>query len=101
MFASGGYFTGGIAFAGGGVGFNVSSRVGVSGSLSHAWSNTMVNGVVPTRTDLSGGASLALTSHFSIFGSVSHTLATSDANSAGTTVVAGVSIVASPWGSRP
>jgi hypothetical protein len=101
IFGSGGYFSGGIAFAGGGVGFNVASRVAVSASLSHAWSNTAVSGVIPRRTDLSGGASLALTSHVSIFGSVSRTIATSDANSAGTTVAAGVSILASPATSRP
>jgi len=101
LFASGGYFTGGIAFAGGGVGFNVFSRVGVSASLSHAWSNTAVNGVLPARTDVSGGASLGFTSHVSVFGSVSRTIATSDANSAGTTVAAGVSIFASPASSRP
>jgi hypothetical protein len=95
LFASGGCFTGG------GVGFNVSSRIGVSASLSHAWSNTAVNGVLPRRTEVSGGASLGLTSHVSVFGSVSRTIATSDANSAGTTVAAGVSIFASPASSRP
>ena len=98
IFASGGYFTGGIGFAGGGVAVNMSSRIAVSASLSHAWSNTMVN---PTRTDLSGGASLALMSHFGVFGSVSRTIATSDANSAGTTIAVGVSIFASPASSRP
>jgi hypothetical protein len=101
LFTSVGYFTGGIAFAGGGVGFNVSSRVGISASLSHAWSNTVVNGVLPTRTDAAGGLSLGLTSHVSVFGSVSQTIATSDTNSAGTTVVAGLSIFASPASSRP
>jgi len=101
IFASGGYFTGGIAFAGGGVAVNVSSHVAVSASLSHAWSNTMTNGVFPKRTDLSGGASVALTSHFGVFSSVSRTIATTDANSAGTTVAAGMSIFVSPASSRP
>jgi len=101
IFASGGYFSGGVAFAGGGVGVTISSRVAVSASLSHAWSNTAVNGILPTRTDVSGGASLALSSHFAVFGSVSRTIATSDVNSAGTTVAAGVSIFASPTPSRP
>jgi len=101
LFGSGGYFTGGIAFVGGGAGLTVSSRVGVSASLSHAWSNTAVNGVLPARTDLSGGMSLALTSHVSVFGSVSQTIATSDASSAGTTIAAGVSLYASPAASRP
>jgi hypothetical protein len=101
LFASGGYFTGGIGFVGAGVGVSVSSRVGVSASLSHAWSNTLMNGVLPTRTELSGGASWTLTSHFSVFGSFSQTIATSDANSAGTTVVAGLSIFASNASSRP
>jgi hypothetical protein len=100
LFASGGYFTGGIGFVGAGVGVSVSSRVGVSASLSHAWSNTAVNGVLPSRTDVSGGASMTLLSHVGVFASVSHTVATSDANSAGTTVVAGVSISASVT-SRP
>jgi hypothetical protein len=101
LFASGGYFTGGVGFVGAGVGVSVSSRVGVSASLSHAWSNTAVNGVLASRTDVSGGASLALTSHVGVFASVSHTVATSDANSAGTTSAVGVSISASPTSSRP
>jgi hypothetical protein len=101
VFASAGYFSGGIGFAGGGVSADVSPRVMVSGSLSHAWTGATTTAPAVTRTDLSGGAALALTSHIGFFGSVSQTVSTTDASGAGTTVVAGVSILAGPSASRP
>jgi hypothetical protein len=101
VFASAGYFSGGIEFAGGGVSLDVSSRVMVSVSLSHAWAGATTTDPATMRTDLSGGASLALSSHIGVFGSISQTVGTTDANGAGTTVLAGVSILAGPSASRP
>jgi hypothetical protein len=101
VFASAGYFSGGIGFAGGGVSVDVSPRVMMSGSLSHAWTGATTTNPAATRTDLSGGGSFALTSHFGLFGSIGQTVATTDASGAGTTVVAGVSILAGPSASRP
>ena len=98
VFASAGYFSGGIGFVGGGVSVDVTPRLTLSASLSHAWSGSTTSPVVagsePTRTEISGGASVSLSSHFAVFGAISQTIATTDANGAGLTAVAGVSVLA-------
>lgn len=105
LFASAGYFSPGIGFAGGGVGVQASPRVALSGSFSHAWSSdsstTAAGGAAPIRTELSGGASIVVTSRVGVFGSIGHTIATTDANGAGLTVIGGVSFLAGPIASRP
>lgn len=85
LFASGGYFSGGIGFAGGGVGVQASSRVMLSGSFSHAWSSgtsttsitsatgtvtTLTSDVTNTRSEVSAGLSIAVAPHVGVFGSV-------------------------------
>lgn len=101
-YAGGGFFSQGIRFAGGGVSVAASSRVTLSGSVSHAWASASAAFVDATaasdRTELFGGASVALTTHVGVFGSIGHTLATTDANGAGLTIVGGVSFVAAPAG---
>lgn len=104
VFASAGYFSGGIGFAGGGIGVQASPHVMISGSFSHAWTSdaaVTAASVTPTRSELSAGASIAMTSHAGIFGSIGHTIATTDANGAGLTVVVGLSLLGGPSGSRP
>ncbi len=116
LFASGGYFSGGIGFAGGGVGVQASSRVMISGSLSHAWSSgtstttitsgtgtltTITTDVTNTRSEVSGGLSISVAPHVGVFGSVGHTIGTTDANGAGLTIVGGLSLLGSSSGSRP
>ncbi|MBI3494163.1 MAG: hypothetical protein HY047_20650 [Acidobacteria bacterium] len=104
VFASAGYFSGGIGFAGGGIGVQAAPRVALSGSFSHAWTSdasTATAGVTPVRTELSGGASIAVTPRVGVFGSIGHTIATADANGAGLTIVGGVSLLAGPIGSQP
>ena len=101
MFASAGYFSGGVGFAGGGVSVDVTRHVALSGSVSYAW--VAAGATVPTpstlgtdRTEVSGGASYAFGSHAAIFGSIGQTIGTTDANGAGMTVVGGILIVGQP-----
>lgn len=105
LFASAGYFSGGIGFVGGGLGVQTSPRVTLSGSFSHAWSSetpaTATTGATPVRTELSGGGSIVVTSRVGVFGSIGHTIATTDANGAGVTVIGGVSFLTGPIGFRP
>ena len=116
LFASGGYFSGGIGFAGGGIGVQASPRVMISGSFSHAWSSgtsttpvtsatgtvtTLTADVTNTRSEVSAGLSLSVAPHVGVFGSVGHTLGTTDGNGAGLTIVGGLSILGGFSGSRP
>ena len=99
VFASAGYFSGGIGFVGGGVSVDVTPRLSLSTSLSHAGStNDPTSPLLPnnetTRTEISGGASVSIATHLAVFGAISQTIATTDANGAGLTVVAGVSVLA-------
>jgi hypothetical protein len=98
VFASGGYFSGGIGFVGAGVGVDVHPRISLSGTLSRAWSSDSVGATTTIpgtdRTEIVGGAAFNLTSHVAIFGSIGQTIATSDANGAGTTLVGGLLFVA-------
>ena len=43
-----------------------------------------------------GGAAFSVTPHVSVFGSLGHTIATADANGAGTTVACGLSLLVLP-----
>ncbi|MBI3403691.1 MAG: hypothetical protein HY048_19935 [Acidobacteria bacterium] len=116
LFASGGYFSGGIGFAGGGIGVQASPRMMISGSFSHAWSSgtsttsvTSATGtatpattdVTNTRSEVFAGLSIAVAPHVGVFGSVGRTIGTTEANGAGLTIVGGVSLLAGPSGSRP
>ncbi len=97
-FASGGYFSGGVGFAGGGISVDITSHVALSGSLSHSWvTSTASAAALPApgsdRTDISAGASYAFGAHAAVFGSIAQTVATTDANGAGMTLVAGILIV--------
>jgi hypothetical protein len=98
FYASGGWFSRGVWFAGAGAGMQVAPRVGVSASFSHSWTGPidLTGGVPRDRTELSGGVAYALVPHVSVFGSLGHTIATLDENGAGTTVSGGVSIYISP-----
>jgi hypothetical protein len=97
VFASGGYFSGGIGFVGAGIGVDVNPRISLSGTLSRAWSSDSAGTTTilgSDRTEIVGGAAFNLTSHVAIFGSVGQTIATSDANGAGMTFVGGLLFVA-------
>jgi len=94
LYASGGYFSRGIWFAGVGAGFQATQRVGLSISFSRAWAKpdqAVAAGTARNRNEISSGVSYSLTSKISVFGSVGHTVQTLDDNGAGTTVSGGIS----------
>jgi hypothetical protein len=93
IFSSAGYFSGGAWFAGGGVGGHVTNRLGVSASFSRAWTVSADRTLGRSRNELSGGTAFSVTPHVSVFGSIGRTIATTDADGAGTTVSAGLSLV--------
>jgi hypothetical protein len=97
IFASTGFFTGGVWFAGGGVGVQATPRVSVSASLTRAWSSGATDG---DRRELSGGVGFAATPRLSLFGSVSRTIATLDQDGAGTSVTGGVLVLIAPAAAR-
>jgi hypothetical protein len=103
VFASGGGFSPGIWFGGGGVSVQATSQIAVSGSFSRAWSNasTSTLAVSSSRQELSGTIAYSPTSQVSLFGSVGHTIATTDENGAGATVSGGVVFVIAPKASTP
>jgi hypothetical protein len=102
VFASGGGFSPGIWFAGGGVGMRATSHVALSGSFSRAWASGSTNTLVESRRhELSGTLAYSPTPQVSLFGSVGRTISTTDENGAGTTVSGGVVFVIEPKTSTP
>jgi len=91
MFAATGIFSRGAWFAGGGAGFQASPRVGVSLSFTRSWAPTDLAGVNRDRRELSGGVSYFVKPQIGIYGSVGHTIATTDENGAGMSISGGVS----------
>jgi len=102
IYASTGYFSPGIWYAGAGIGRAVSDRIGVSTSFSHAWATSPAssagtpNLARPSRNELSGGASYDLKSNIALFGSISRTLGVAAEQGAGTTLGFGLSWSAAP-----
>lgn len=93
-YASSGYFSPGVWFAGAGIGTQLGSRIGAAVSFSHAWSSSVVDTLLaaPRRNDLSTGISMALTPNVGMFGSVGRTFKTDAQFGAGTTVSLGLSL---------
>jgi hypothetical protein len=96
VFASTGFFSRGAWFAGGGVGFEATPRVGVSAAFTRSWARADVSGVTRDRRELSGGVAYSATPRLAVFGSLGHTIATTDENGAGATVAAGVTFLLAP-----
>jgi hypothetical protein len=96
VFASTGFFSRGVWFAGGGAAIQARPRLGMSLSFSRAWAGDALTGLSRDRRDLSGGASYVVRPQMAVFGSIGRTIATSDADGAGTTVSGGVSFVLGP-----
>jgi hypothetical protein len=104
VYGSSGYFSPGVWFAGAGAGTQVKGRVGVSVSFSRAWSTSPLADPLiesPKRNELSGGASIDLTPHIGLFGSIGQTIATSPQNGAGRTFAIGMSVTAAAAPARP
>lgn len=96
FFGSGGYFSQGVWYVGGGIGASVAPRLGVYTSVSHSWSRASVDlgGIAaPSRTDFSTGASFEAASRVGIYGALGHTIATAPEHGAGLTMSGGVSFI--------
>jgi hypothetical protein len=96
VFASTGFFTGGVWFAGGGAGVQVSRRNAMALSFSRSWVNDELTGLSRTHAEISGSASYLVRPQMAVFGSLGQTIATSDADGAGTTVSGGVTFLLTP-----
>jgi hypothetical protein len=96
MFAATGFFSRGAWFAGGGAGVQATPRVGLSMSFTRSWAKTDTAGVTRDRRELSGGISYFATPQFGLYGSVGHTIATTDDNGAGMSVSVGVTFLLTP-----
>jgi hypothetical protein len=93
MFAATGFFTRGAWFAGGGAAFQPTPRTGASMSFTRSWATTEIEGVHRDRRELSGGVSYFLKPQIGVYGSVGHTIATTDDNGAGMSVSCGVTFL--------
>ena len=101
LYASSGYFSPGIWYAGAGFGKPITDRIGVSLSFSHAWATTSAPaGSAPIdatrRNEISGGGSYDFTPNVSLFGSLGRTIGVAAQDGAGTTLSFGVSLTAGP-----
>lgn len=96
FYASSGYFSPGVWYIGGGLARQVATRIGVAVSLSRAWSSSTLDPTAPalTRNDLSGSASYDFTPHFGAYGSIGHTVGTTEESAAGMTVSGGITLTA-------
>jgi len=100
MFAATGFFTRGAWFAGGGTGFQLTPDMGASISFTRSWATTDVDGLRRNRSEVSGGVSYFLTSQVAVYGSLGHTIATSDENGAGMSVGGGVTFLLTPGATK-
>jgi hypothetical protein len=96
VFASTGFFTGGVWFAGGGGGVQVSRKSAIALSFSRAWVNDALTGTLRARGEISASASYLVRPQMAVFGSLGQTIATADADGAGTTVSGGVTLLLNP-----
>ena len=101
MFATTGFFTRGAWFAGGGTSFQLTPRIGASMSFTRSWAKTDVEGVRRDRRELSGGLSHFIKPQIGVYGSVGHTIATTDDNGAGVSVSGGVTLLLTPGMTKP
>jgi hypothetical protein len=93
---SGGYFSRGALFGAGAIEVELSKRVWATGSLSHSYSTrrddlSAALGLHKSRTDVSGGVSVALRPEVSVYGGLGRTISARDDNSATLSMTAGVS----------
>ena len=102
IYASSGYFSPGIWFAGAGVGRAVGDRAGVSMSFSHAWATSPETSLDatrlsdPRRSEITGGASYDVRPHLAVFGSIGRTIGIAADDGAGTTVGFGMAVSVAP-----
>lgn len=98
IYASSGYFSPGIWYAGAGIGRAVGDRLGVSMSFSHAWATSSASSLEvrslagPRRSEISGGASYDLKPNIAVFGSMGRSIGIAAEDGAGTTLGFGLSL---------
>jgi hypothetical protein len=102
VFGTAGYFSRGAVFASGAIEAALTDRAWLTGTISrsHSLEDDALSealGLSPTRTDVTVGASTALTPAFSVFGSVGRTISRTDANSAALFFTGGVSVSFAAW----
>lgn len=94
-FVSGGGFTPGVWFIGGGLGAQVTKSVGLATQVSQSRTSKTADGSITVRHELSASAAYTAVPRLSVFGSISRTFATSDQNGAGTTLSGGLVVLLS------
>jgi len=95
IYGGAGYFSRGVWFVGGGAGARATPKTYVSVSYSRSWRSPAAADLgQPSggRNDVTGSAAFELRSNISAFASLSRTIATADANGAGTSVSFGLSV---------
>lgn len=95
-FGSAGYFSRGALFAGAGVERALSDTLWVVGTITQSHSTrtdelSAALGLAQTRTDVTGGATVAVTPNVAVFGSVGRTISRQDLNSTTVFFTTGVS----------
>jgi len=96
LFASTGFFSHGVWFAGGGAGFQVTPKVGTSLSFTRSWVTGGTEAISRDQQELSGGVSYLVKSQAAVYAALGRTIATTDDNGAGTTISAGVTFLLTP-----
>jgi hypothetical protein len=96
VFASTGFFSHGVWFAGGGVAFQTTPKVGTSFSLTRSWVRADTTGVSRDRQEISAGVSYLVRPQIAVYGALGQTIATTDDNGAGTTISGGVTFLLTP-----
>jgi hypothetical protein len=96
-YGSSGYFSRGAVFASGAIELAVSNRAWVTGSLSQSHSTSRDDlsdamGLSSDRTDVSGGAGVAVANAITAFGSIGRTISRQDASSSKVFVTGGLSL---------
>ena len=96
VFASTGFFSHGVWFAGGGVGFQTTPKIGTSFSFTRSWVGADTTGVSRDRQEISGGVSYLVRPQIAVYGALGRTIATTDDNGAGATISGGVTFLLTP-----
>jgi hypothetical protein len=97
VYGTAGYFSRGAAFGSGALELPLSSKVAVTGAVSHTRSVhsdplSDARRLSPRRWDITGSATCALTSKATLFGSVGRTVSPLDENGSSLTLGAGLSL---------
>ncbi len=98
VFAAAGFFTRGAWFAGGGLAFPFTEKIGASVSLTRSWAKADIEGLRRSRNEVSGGVSYFVTPQIALYGSLGHTIGTAAENGAGMSVGGGVTVFVVPGG---